>query len=101
MMWFCASTAPDTRRPELLTVIVPFVMLVLIRKASLPLAINRAPALLLSVKLPVEKDPLVSMPRVLAVIVPELLMITPGLADPPLQTISVVSDRVPPAAIVP
>jgi hypothetical protein len=60
-----------------------------------------APALLLTVMLPVEKVPDVSMARVVALIAPELLMTTPVAFDPPVQVIAVAAESVPPASIDP
>src|SRR5882757_4807393 len=53
--------------PELSTLTVPLVMFVLIRKASLPVPVIDAPALLVSVMLPVANEPEVSIARVVPV----------------------------------
>src|SRR5215510_4598325 len=87
--------------PALLSAMVPSLMLVLIRQASLAVAAMVAPALLLTVMLPVEKAPEVSMARVDPLMAPELLMITPGVVEPPVQVIAVAADSVPPASTVP
>jgi len=77
-------------------------MFVLMRKASLPVPVMVAPALLVSVMLPVAKEPDVSMARVVPVIVPKLLMTTPGDVDPPVQVIAVpVTDRAAPLSTMP
>jgi hypothetical protein len=86
--------------PELFMKTVPLLMLVLMRKASLA-ELMIAPAWLLSVKLPVVNDPDVSIPRVVAEIVPELSMTTPGAAEPAFQVMPVAADSVPPLRIVP
>src|SRR4029077_59192 len=101
IIWPDASSAPETMEPELSTVIVPLAMLVLILNASLLVAIKSASARLTNVKLPVVNEPEVSMPRVVALMIPELSMTTPGLVDPPAQTIAVAAAKVPPAAMVP
>jgi hypothetical protein len=98
---FEPSTTPETRSPELSTVMVPVAMLALTRKPSLLREMSRPPALLWSVMLPVVNAPDVSIPRVVAVIAPELSMTTPGLADPPVHVMVFAAYSVPPLAIVP
>src|SRR5712671_1529876 len=95
-----ACPAVEVTVPALLSAIVPLLTLVLMRKASFE-DVMVAPALLLTVRLPVEKFPDVSMARVVALIAPELLMTTPGAFDPPVQMIAVAADSVPPASIAP
>src|SRR5882757_6657998 len=88
--------------PELSTLTVPLVMFVLIRKASLPVPVIDAPALLVSVMLPVANEPEVSIARVVPVIAPELVIVTPGAAEPPVQVMAVpVTDRVAPLSTLP
>jgi hypothetical protein len=50
---------------------------------------------------PVVKAPDVSRARVAPVIVPELSIVTPGLADPPVHVIAVPAERVAPLWTVP
>jgi hypothetical protein len=95
-----ACQAVDVTVPALLSAIVPLLILVLMRKASFA-EVMVAPALLLTVMLPVEKVPDVSMARVVALIAPELLITTPGAFEPPVQVIAVAADSVPPVSIVP
>src|SRR5262245_63252886 len=82
----------DVIVPALLSAMVPLLTLVLMRQVSLPIAEMVAPALLLTVMLPVEKVPEVSMARVDALIAPELLITTPGAFEPPVQVIVVAAD---------
>ena len=87
--------------PKLSTVTVPLLRPPLIRNASLA-AVKTAPALLISVRLPLMALDEVSMPRDVAEIVPLLVMTTPGDARPVTQLIAVpVTDRLLPAATEP
>src|SRR5262249_21664445 len=81
----------ETMVPELLIAIVLVPTSELMRNASLTEGM-RAPALLLSVKLRTVEPPEVSSARTVALIVPKLLMTTPGAGEGPLHPIAV-SDR--------
>ena len=86
----------ETMVPELLIAIVLVPTLESMRNASLT-EVMRAPALLLSVKLRTVEPPEVSSARTVALIVPKLLMMTPGAGEGPLHVIAVpVTFRVPP-----
>ena len=78
--------------PELLIAIVLVPTSELMRNASLT-EVMRAPALLLSVKLRTVEPPEVSSARTVALIVPKLLMTTPGAGEGPLHPIAVSTDH--------
>ena len=68
---------------------------------GLPVPVIDAPAWLMSEMVPVVNAPDVSSARVAPVIVPELSIVTPGLADPPVQVIAVPAESVAPLWTVP
>ena len=91
--------AVDLIVPELLTTIVPPGSIsVLMRNASFG-EVSVAPKLLLSVMLPAVKSASVSIPRCGAAIMPELLIVTPGLAEPPFHMME--ASSLPPLSMVP
>ncbi|WP_370169421.1 hypothetical protein [Bradyrhizobium elkanii] len=91
----------DWTVPALSTVTDPLLRPPLIRNASLDAA-KTAPALLISVRLPLMALLEVSMPRDVAEMVPLLVMTTPGDDRPVIQVIAVpVTDRLLPAATEP